>query len=132
MCFRPCAAASSTPPGCAGGNRKEHEMPQSHDPDRIIGKLIGNTGDPMKLQVALKDSFSARRGEFVRVLHQESRSQDPLPVLGRIVSVSRSNVLFSEAVSEGLAELTLLPGTRVSGETIRATLELVGYMDPAS
>ncbi len=107
-------------------------MSQSSNAQHVIGKLIGNTGDPMKLQVALKDSFSARRGEFVRIVHQENRSQEPLPVLGRIVSVSRSNVLFSEAVSEGLAELTLLPGTRVTGETIRATLELVGYMDPAS
>jgi len=99
---------------------------------RIIGKLIGNTGDPMRLQVALKDSHSARRGEFVRIMHQESRSEDPLPVLGRIVSISRSNVLFSEAMSEGLADLTLLPGTRVTGETIHGTLELIGYMDPSS
>ncbi len=107
-------------------------MSKATNGQRVIGKLIGNTGDPMRLQVALRDSFSARRGEFVRIMHQENRSQDPLPVLGRIVSVSRSNVLFSEAVSEGLAELTLLPGTRVTGETIHAGLELIGYMDPAS
>ena len=43
------------------GNQKEHEMTQSTNAQRVIGKLIGNTGDPMKLQVALKDSFSARR-----------------------------------------------------------------------
>ncbi|TWT64399.1 helicase HerA domain-containing protein [Rubinisphaera italica] len=100
--------------------------------NRVIGKLIGNTGDPMRLQVALKDSHSARRGEFVRVMHQESRADDPLPVLGRIVSISRSNILFSEAAGEGLADITLLPGTRVTGETVRATLELVGYTDPSS
>lgn len=100
--------------------------------NRVIGKLIGNTGDPMKLQVALKDSHSARRGEFVRVMHQESRADEPLPVLGRIVSISRSNILFSEAAGEGLADITLLPGTRVTGETVRATLELVGYTDPSS
>jgi hypothetical protein len=100
--------------------------------DRVIGKLIGNTGDPMRLQVALKDSFSVRRGEFVRIMHKESRAEETLPVLGRIVSISRSNVLFSEAVSEGVADLTLLPGTRVTGETIHATLELIGYMDPSS
>src|SRR2546425_4024839 len=132
MCSTSCAAENSTPHGCEGGNQKEHEMTQSTNAHRVIGKLIGNTGDPMKLQVALKDSFSARRGEFVRILHQENRSQDPLPVLGRIVSLSRSNVLFSEAVSEGVAELTLLPGTRVTGETLHATLELLGYMDPSS
>ncbi len=100
--------------------------------DRVVGKLIGNTGDPMRLQVALKNSHSVRRGEFVRVLHRENRTEDELPVLGRIVSLSRSNVLFSEAAGEGLADLTLLPGTRVTGETVRATLELIGYMDPAS
>ena len=107
-------------------------MERSTAAHRIIGKLIGNTGDPMRLQVALKDSFSARRGEFVRILHQEDRAEEPLPVLGRIVSLSRSNVLFSEAVSEGVADLTLLPGTRVTGETLHATLELLGYMDPSS
>ena len=107
-------------------------MERSTAAHRVIGKLIGNTGDPMRLQVALKDSFSARRGEFVRILHQEDRTEAPLPVLGRIVSLSRSNVLFSEAVSEGVADLTLLPGTRVTGETLHATLELLGYMDPSS
>ena len=85
-------------------------MERSTATHRVIGKLIGNTGDPMRLQVALKDSFAARRGEFVRILHQEDRAEEPLPVLGRIVSLSRSNVLFSEAVSEGVADLTLLPG----------------------
>jgi uncharacterized protein len=107
-------------------------MERSTAAHRVIGKLIGNTGDPMRLQVALKDSFAARRGEFVRILHQEERAEEPLPVLGRIVSLSRSNVLFSEAVSEGVADLTLLPGTRVTGETLHATLELLGYMDPSS
>jgi DNA helicase HerA-like ATPase len=107
-------------------------MEHSTNADRVIGKLIGNTGDPMRLQVALKDSFSVRRGEFVRIMHKESRAEEPLPVLGRIVSISRSNILFSEAVSEGVADLTLLPGTRVTGETIHATLELIGYMDPSS
>lgn len=34
-----------------------------------LGKLIGNTGSPTNLRVALRGSFSARRGEFVRVLH---------------------------------------------------------------
>jgi len=101
-------------------------------PARVLGKLIGNTGDPMHLRVALKDSYAARRGEFVRIMHQETREQEPLPVLGRIVSISRSNVLFSEAVGEGLSEVTLLPGTRVTGETVQATLELVGYKDPES
>ena len=36
----------------------------------IIGTLIGDTGK-FSLTIALKDSFGARRGEFVRVLHKE-------------------------------------------------------------
>ncbi len=107
-------------------------MSNDSNGNQVLGKLIGNTGDPMRLLVALKDSYSARRGEFVRIMHQETRTQDPRAVLGRIVALSRSNVLFSEAISEGLADLTLLPGTRMTGETIHATLELVGYMDPES
>ena len=42
------------------------------DDDTYIGKLIGNTGQPDKLTVALRTSFSAPRGEFVRVAHQGS------------------------------------------------------------
>jgi len=38
--------------------------------DNFIGKLVGDTGDPAKLTVALRDSHSARRGEFVRIAHQ--------------------------------------------------------------
>jgi DNA helicase HerA-like ATPase len=99
---------------------------------RVLGKLVGNTGNPMNLRAALRDSYSARRGEFVRIAHQEQRDQGAVPVLGRVVGVSRANVLFSEAMGEGISEVTLLPGTRVSGETVFATIELIGYKDPAS
>ncbi len=95
----------------------------------VLGKLIGNTGEPMHLKVALRGSFSARRGEFVRILHEEVSGEGTLPVLGRIVSISRSNVLFSEGMGEGLSEVTLLPGTRISGETVYGTIELIGYKD---
>jgi hypothetical protein len=47
-------------------------MEPSTNGNRVLGKLIGNTGDPMKLHVALRDSYAARRGEFVRIMHQES------------------------------------------------------------
>ena len=46
------------------------------DDDNYIGKLVGNTGEPDKLTVALRTSFSARRGEFVRVAHQERESEN--------------------------------------------------------
>src|SRR5215470_15560005 len=80
------------------------------DDDNYIGKLVGNTGEPDKLTIALRTSFSARRGEFVRL--------------------SRSNILFSPALGEGISEVELLPQSRLSGETVYATLELVGYKDP--
>ena len=100
------------------------------DDDNYIGKLVGNTGEPNKLTIALRTSFSARRGEFVRVAHQERESESQLDVLGRIVGLSRSNILFSPALGEGISEVELLPQSRLSGETMYATLELVGYKDP--
>lgn len=98
--------------------------------DNYIGKLIGNTGQPDKLTVALRTSFSARRGEFVRIAHQERENDPRLDVLGRIVSLSRSNILFSPTLGEGISEVELLPQSRVSGETLYGTIELIGYKDP--
>src|SRR2546421_11886910 len=95
------------------------------DDDTYIGKLVGNTGQPNKLTVALRTSFSARRGEFVRIAHQERESEAQFDVLGRIVSLSRSNILFSPALGEGLSEIEVLPQSRVSGETVYGTIELV-------
>jgi len=98
--------------------------------DNFIGKLIGNTGKPDKLTVALRTSFSARRGEFVRVSHQERENDTKVDVLGRIVSLSRSNILFSPALGEGISEIEILPQSKVSGETVYGTIELVGFKDP--
>jgi uncharacterized protein len=100
--------------------------------DHYLGKLIGNTGRPDKLVVALRDSYSARRGEFVRVRHQERRSEAATDVLGRIVEISRSNIMFTEAMGEGISEVELLPTTRVSGETVYGRIELVGYKEPTT
>ncbi len=61
--------------------------------DDYIGKLIGNTGHPNDLKAAMRDSFSARRGEFVRIAHQERKGDTETDVLGRIVSLSRSNIM---------------------------------------
>ena len=100
------------------------------DDDNYIGKLVGNTGEPNKLTIALRTSFSARRGEFVRVAHREREAESELEVLGRIIGLSRSNILFSPSLGEGISEVELLPQSRLSGETVYATLELVGYKDP--
>ena len=99
------------------------------DPENYIGKLIGNTGDPSKLTIALRDSYSARRGEFVRITHQERRGDAATDVLGRLVALSRSNIMYSEAMGEGISEVELLPTTRLSGETVYGRIELVGYKE---
>lgn len=94
-----------------------------------IGKLVGNTGVPTNLKVAVRGSFAARRGEFVRIPHTEQQGGAATDCLGRIVSVSRTNVLYSEALGEGVGEVNILPGSRVSGETLFATVELIGFKD---
>ncbi|QDU37638.1 AAA-like domain protein [Maioricimonas rarisocia] len=98
-------------------------------PHEHLGKLIGNTGNPTSLKVALRGSFSARRGEFVRIPHTERRGENETDCLGRITNISRSNILFSEALGEGVGDVNVLPGSRVSGETLYATVELIGFKD---
>jgi hypothetical protein len=97
--------------------------------DKYIGKLIGNTGNPNDIKVALKDSYSARRGEFVKIKHRESLDEPETYVLGRIVSISRTNILYNSNMGEGLSDLEILPGAQVTGETLFGTIELVGYRD---
>lgn len=97
-----------------------------------LGKLIGNTGSPTNLRVALRGSFSARRGEFVRVPHVEREGEQATDCLGRIVGISRSNILYSDALGEGVAEVNVLPGSLASGETLYATVELIGFREPAT
>lgn len=98
--------------------------------NNYLGKLIGNTGQPNNLTIALRDSFSARRGEFVRIAHQERKTDQETDVLGRIVSLSRSNIMFSEALGEGISEVEILPSTKISGETVYGKIELIGFKDP--
>jgi hypothetical protein len=43
-------------------------------PTHILGRLVGNTGDPTNLSMVLNSSFAGRRGEFVRVRHREQRA----------------------------------------------------------
>ncbi|MEG2867884.1 MAG: DUF87 domain-containing protein [Terrisporobacter sp.] len=97
--------------------------------DKYIGKLIGNTGNPNDLKIALQNSFSAKRGEFVKIKHKEGEQDTDTYVLGRIVSVSRNNILYNSNMGEGLSSLEILPGAQVTGETLFGTIELVGYRD---
>lgn len=100
--------------------------------DNYLGKLVGNTGDPSSLTVAFRDSFSARRGEFIRIAHQERRHDPSTDVLGRILTISRSNIMFNQSLGEGISEIEILPSTKISGETVFGKIELVGYKDPVT
>ena len=97
--------------------------------DKHLGKLIGNTGNPSALSLALRGSFVARRGEFVRIPHTERDGEKETDCLGRIVTITRNNVLFSSELGEGVEDLNVLPGSRVSGETLYAKVELIGYKE---
>jgi uncharacterized protein len=97
---------------------------------QVLGKLVGNTGDPANLTVFLSSSLAGQRGEFVRIRHQERADEAEVNVLGRIVSISRSNVLYNAGLGQSVTELELLPGAQITGEQVSAKLELVGYKDP--
>lgn len=96
--------------------------------NKVLGKLVGNTGDPSNLTMAMTSSFGGRRGEFVRVRHEE-RQGEFTDVLGRIVSINRSNVLYNAGMGSGVTDIELMPGAQVTGESLYAKLELVGYKD---
>jgi len=99
---------------------------------KVLGKLVGNTGDAAQLTMVVQHSFAVRRGEFVRIMHQERADESVVPVLGRVTKIHRSNMLFNAGFGDGVTELELLPGANVTGENLFANLELVGYRDPAS
>ena len=99
---------------------------------QVLGKLIGNTGDPNNLSMSLNSPFAGRRGEFVRIRHQERKEEPETDVLGRIVSVSRSNLLFNSGMGDSVNDLELMPGAKISGDSLFARIELIGYKDPAS
>lgn len=99
---------------------------------QILGKLVGNTGDPNNLTMILSSSFAGRRGEFVRVKHQERQVEAVIDVLGRITSIVRTNVLYNSEMGQSLTDLELLPGAQITGEKLIAKLELVGYKDPST
>ncbi|SEL75997.1 hypothetical protein SAMN05216359_1167 [Roseateles sp. YR242] len=99
---------------------------------KVLGKLVGNTGEASQLTMVVQDSFSVRRGEFVRVMHQERGDEGVVAVLGRVTRIQRSNMLFNAGFGEGVTELELLPGAHVTGENLAASIELIGYRDPIS
>lgn len=98
--------------------------------NQVLGRLVGNTGDPNNLTVVLSSSFGGRRGEFVRIKHQEREDEKETNVLARITSVSRSNVLYNSGLGQSVTKLELLPGAQITGEQVVAHLEVIGYKDP--
>ena len=99
---------------------------------KVLGKLVGNTGDANQLTMVVQDSFAVRRGEFVRIMHQERKDEGQVAVLGRITKINRSNMLYNAGFGDGVTELELLPSANVTGENMFAQVELVGYRDPIS
>ena len=99
---------------------------------QVLGTLVGNTGDPTKVMMVMSSSFSARRGEFVRISHQERDSEPACDVLGRIASISRVNALYDAGMGSSLTELELMPGARVTGESVVGKIELIGFNDPTT
>ena len=99
---------------------------------KVLGKLVGNTGDASQLTMVVQDSFSVRRGEFIRIMHQERQDETEVAVLGRVTKINRSNMLYNAGFGDGVTELELLPGANVTGENMFAQIELVGYRDPVS
>lgn len=97
---------------------------------QVIGKLVGNTGDPRKIMMVMNSSMAGRRGEFVRIAHQELEDEPMCDVLGRIVSITRANALFDSGMGNSVTDLELLPGARMTGETIMGKIELIGFNDP--
>jgi DNA helicase HerA-like ATPase len=95
----------------------------------ILGKLVGNTGDPNNLLAVLNSSFAARRGEFVRIRHRERSDEAEVEVLGRVVSIQRLNTLFNAGLGQSVTDLELMPAAQVTGESLVARIELVGYRD---
>src|SRR5690349_3529007 len=90
----------------------------------MLGRLVGNTGDPANLSMVLNSSFAGRRGEFVRIRHREQEGAAATDVLARIVSISRSNVLYNSGLGQAVTELELLPGAQVTGKQ-----EAIGFRD---
>ena len=100
--------------------------------NQTLGRLVGNTGDPSNLTMVLTSSFAGRRGEFVRVSHREQEGEAQTDVLARIVSISRSNVLYNSGLGQSVTELELLPGAHITGEHVLGKLEAIGFREPGT
>ncbi|EDY20983.1 protein of unknown function DUF87 [Chthoniobacter flavus Ellin428] len=99
---------------------------------QVLGRLVGDTGDPTNLSMMLNSSFACRRGEFVRIRHREREEEEETDVLGRVLSLSRSNLLYNSGMGSSITDLELMPGARLTGENLFGKIDVVGYRDPVT
>lgn len=95
--------------------------------NQALGTLVGNTGQ-LTVTAALEDSYSLKRGGFVRIPHKEDAEDDQRWVLGRAVSVRRQSIFFDESLGDDVADIQLLTEDEF-GEDVFASIELIGYVD---
>ena len=92
-----------------------------------LGTLVGNTGK-LTVTAAVKDSYSIKRGGFVRIPHRESPDEEPRWVLGRAVSVRRKSMFFEEELGGDVTDVKMLADDEF-GEDVFAEIELIGYVE---
>jgi len=97
------------------------------DDEQVLGTLVGNTGE-RTVTAVLEDSFSLKRGGFVRIPHQEERDGPERKVLGRAVSVKRESMFYNESLGRDASDIKVLTDDEF-GEDIFAAIELIGYVD---
>jgi len=95
--------------------------------NQALGTLVGNTGQ-LTVTAALEDSYSLKRGGFIRIPHKENAQDDQRWVLGRAVSVRRQSMFFDESLGGDVADIQLLSEDEF-GEDVFASIELIGYVD---
>jgi len=95
--------------------------------NQALGTLVGNTGQ-LTVTAALEDSYSLKRGGFIRIPHKENAQDDQRWVLGRAVSVRRQSMFFDESLGGDVADIQLLSEDEF-GEDVSASIELIGYVD---
>ncbi|MFW9890488.1 MAG: ATP-binding protein, partial [Candidatus Thorarchaeota archaeon] len=94
----------------------------------LLGRVIGNTGGNT-VSVALVDSFSVKRGGFIRILHVEEKNVHPNWVLGRVIGFSRESPIYSQdMITNADRVATVIRGE--TGERNTAQVELVGFREP--
>lgn len=99
---------------------------------KVLGKLVGNTGDAAQLTMVVQDSFPSVVESLSASRIRERADESVAFVLGRVTRITRTNMLFNAGFGDGVTELELLPGASVTGENLYANVELVGYRDPVS